>query len=233
MYRVRVTTLEKFRRYMCSASPFDTEDALIESIRGIFMGNDKTKVGGAFHKLIEGDYAVVPATSSFKDVRYFADGIVFTHEQAAPAFAHAMAHPKMVCEVPVKKVFAVPGFGNIVVSGGIDGIEGRQVRDTKTKFRALDMSEYTDSLQWKCYLEMLGVDDFYYDLFEVIHFDALNGKEPYHVPGTVFEPVVTLNCIRYAEMRHDVVSGIQGFMEYIENRNFFHLLKQENETAIF
>ena len=53
MYTVRVTQLEKFRRYMDSVSPFDTEQSVIDTLSGEFKGNEYTWIGTAFHKIVE------------------------------------------------------------------------------------------------------------------------------------------------------------------------------------
>ena len=53
MYKLSVTTIEKFRRYVVGASEYDTEQALLEAIKGVFTGNDKTRTGSCYHKIIE------------------------------------------------------------------------------------------------------------------------------------------------------------------------------------
>ena len=151
MKRISVTTLEKFRRYMAETSSFDTEESLIESLKGLFKGNDKTKFGSACHKIVEGEYighegevAVVIDNEVF----------VFHKEQYTPYLDYRIAHPLMIHEMPVQKVYET-AFGPIQVTGRIDGIEGCVVRDLKNRFRALSDSDYTESCQWKFYLEML------------------------------------------------------------------------------
>ncbi len=227
MFRISVTTIEKFRRYMTSASSFDTEQALIETIKGIFLGNDKTKTGGAFHKLIEGEF-----TSDEK--HYYADGIAFTKEQAQPAFDYKQQHLRMIHEVPVRRVYQV-GEHTIQMSGRVDGMEGIQVRDAKTKYRAIAWQEYMDSLQWRFYLHMLGLNVFYYDVFEVRGFQELQpGKDSIQLlPGVTFRPVESLKCESYPDMYNDCLYWLRAFMEYIQNRNFYHLLKVVNETSVF
>ena len=51
---IRVTTLESFRRFRDNVTEtYDTEEKLIEHIKGEFKGNCKTEIGSAFHYLIE------------------------------------------------------------------------------------------------------------------------------------------------------------------------------------
>jgi hypothetical protein len=223
MYRISVTTIEKFRRYMTSASSFDTEEALIETIKGIFKGNDKTRTGEAFHKLIEGEF-----TSDEK--HYYTQGIAFTKEQAQPAFGYKQQHLRMVHEVPVRRVYKV-GEHTIQVSGRVDGLEGITVRDAKTKYRAIDWQEYMDSLQWRFYLNMLDLNVFYYDVFEVRGFGQLEPGGLIYLPGVTFLPAESLRCESYPDMYNDCIHWLQEFMNYIHFRNFYHLLKIVNETT--
>ena len=53
---IRVTQLEAFRKYIEQsdyASYEITEQSVIDSITGVFTGNFYTKIGKAFHKIIE------------------------------------------------------------------------------------------------------------------------------------------------------------------------------------
>lgn len=210
---------------MTGASSFDTEEALIESIKGIFLGNDKTKTGGAFHKVIEGDYVAGPHSY------VIADGIAFTPAQAEPAFRYKSQHPAMIHEVNVKKIYQV-GEYQIYLSGRIDGAEGLHIRDAKTKFRSIDWQEYLDSYQWRYYLDMQNTDVFFYDVFEVRYFNDLRGNPPYTLPGVEFLPAETIKCERYDSMEADCLQLLHEFMGYIDNRNFYHLLKVVNETPV-
>lgn len=216
-YRVSVTTLEKFRRYMNEVSSFDTEESLIESIKGIFMGNDKTMVGGAFHKIIEGDYKNVKG-------RVVADDVSFTKEQANVALTYKVQHKFMIHEISMRKIYETNYFP-IQVSARTDGTEGLNVRDAKTKFRSPDYQEYIDSSQWKFYLDMLETNTFYYDLFEVKNFpESLH--HPIVLPKEVeFIPHEPLQCIRYETMLPDIMKILNDFLDYMHNRNFVHLLK--------
>lgn len=53
MYRISVTSLEKFRRYLEGVSSYDTEEALLETLSGEFKGNAYTRIGTAFHNVVE------------------------------------------------------------------------------------------------------------------------------------------------------------------------------------
>ena len=53
---IRVTQLEKFRRYIEQSEYANyeiTEQSVIESITGVFTGNEQTRIGTAFHSIVE------------------------------------------------------------------------------------------------------------------------------------------------------------------------------------
>lgn len=219
-YRVSVTTLEKFRRYMNEVSSWDTEESLIESIKGIFKGNDKTKTGSAFHKIIEGEYSKVKTGIVAEDV-------FFTSQQAKVALDYKKRHPLMVHEISIRKTYH-SNFFPIQISGRIDGAEGLVIRDTKTKYRAVDVQEYLDSCQWKYYLDMLDANIFYYDLFEVQRFEfgTMPGSSLMYLSKEVeFIAHEPLQCLRYEMMVPDIMKILNEFLDYLHNRNIVHLLK--------
>ena len=59
---VRVTTIEAFRRYI-EQSDYDnfeiTEQSVIDNIVGEFQGNQYTRVGTAFHAIVETGFSLV------------------------------------------------------------------------------------------------------------------------------------------------------------------------------
>lgn len=221
MHIIRVTTIEKFRRFMTEASSFDTEVSLIDTIKGTFTGNDKTRTGSCFHKIIEQDALVVPG-----GIIAEADGvkIFFTDEQAAPAVEFKRQHPAMIHEIEVGKIYETK-FGPIKIGGRIDGLEGMEVQDTKTKYRDIDLLDYSDSYQWRFYLELIGLDMFHYDIFQVHYFEALTGSMPYQLNGVVIDEPVRLQCLRYNAMADDCRQLLQEFMDYIHFRNLWPFLK--------
>ncbi len=220
MQRISVTTLEKFRRYMASTSPFDTEESLMETIRGLFKGNDKTEFGTAYHSAVEGKFQPVPDGSQ---ILYQVNDFMFSLDQIAPALRYREEHPLVVQEMTISKIYQTNYFP-IQVSGRIDGIEGCQIRDVKTKFRYPKTDEYVDSYQWRFYLDMMELDTFYYDIFEVEGFDQLPMTKPYFIDVDVTaHPEIP--CLRYSNLHRDVMSLLNLFLDYVHNREILHLLK--------
>lgn len=231
MKRISVTSLEKFRRFITSASSFDTEEALIESLKGIFKGNDKTKFGQAYHKIIEGDFHKVQDEIKVKCFeKKVLDEFIFTSKQAVPALAFRLSHPALTHEMNISKVFDTHYFP-IQVTGRIDGIEGMIVRDAKTRFRSLDVEEYIESSQWKFYLDILESDIFFYDVFEIQGFKELPSKMPYRMDDVRVIAHDPIRCDRYPQMVADINMLLNDFLDYIHNRRLLDLLKPALEQT--
>lgn len=231
MYRISVTNIEKFRRYLAEASPYDTQQAVIDGLLGRFEGNPKTVTGSAYHKLIENPYHPSIKGMEIGGYEYVVvDNIAFPEEAALQGVAYYRKHPLMVYEVDVKKPYHT-SYGPVLVSGRVDGLEGKRVNDTKTKFRPVDdLSEYLDSVQWRYYLDILGCDLFHYNLFEMKRFKSFAMGE--HKTSIIVqdeleviahEPIV---CYRYINMHHDCLHILDKFMEFIHTKGLQKYLKR-------
>ena len=220
MYRISVTTLEKFRRYMQEASPYDTEESLLDNIKGLFTGNDKTRFGSAYHKLIEGEFKIAN-----KGLLVDADNYQFhfSADAARPGLQFKKNHPLMIHEIPLRKIYQ-SNFFPIQLSSKVDGVEGVEIWDHKCKFRSPDWREYMDSIQWKFYLDILDLKVFYYNIFEVIGFDQLPAYQPYQIVNVIIhhEPLL---CERYQGMEEDLQYWLNSFLEYIHQKNLLQFLK--------
>lgn len=232
MKRVSVTTLEKFRRYMDGVSSYDSEESLIDSLKGLFKGNDKTDFGGAYHQVIEGNCENFSGNIYVKDRN--GKEYVFTPAQAAPALIYKRNHPAMVHEMNLHQVYETV-YGPLQVTARIDGIEGIIVRDIKTRFKSLQNDEdYRHSIQWKLYLDMLGLNTFYFDVFEVKNFDALPSKKPFIMPAVEIVAHDPIECMIYEYMHDEIITLLNDFLQYLNNRNISSLLKNAiNETEDF
>lgn len=238
MQRISVTTLEKFRRYMCEASPTDTEEQLLETIRGEFTGNDKTKTGNAYHQIIEGDYVRGADNMVFVKNEKEKTSFLFYPEQAEPALQYKKDHPFMVHEMKASKIYQTT-HGPIQISGRVDGAEGLAIRDIKTKFRPFTVSDYLDSFQWRYYLDMLQTEVFYYDIFEIQGFNGL----PTDFTGVPLPPPFKMDfeviahpeiqCLAYQDMYYDIMDLLELFLSYLENREIMHLLKSAQPEMAF
>lgn len=215
-YRVSVSILEKFRRFREGLTQYDTEEALLDAITGKFIGNDKTKIGGAFHKIIE------KYNRNFVSGELYSDGIFFSQDQAQVAVNYKNEHPEMVPEVPIFKKYDA---GDIIiqVSARADGVEGLRIRDAKTKFSPPLPTEYYNSFQWRFYLDMFEVPVFYYDLFEVTNYTGIYNDR---LPGVTIIPYEPFECLAYEHLAEDVHQLVRDFAQFIQIKNYIHLLKR-------
>lgn len=214
---VRVTQLEAFRRYLANNeySRYEiTEQSVIDSISGVFKGSTYTRIGTAFHKIIQdGDYGL--------DYDYHAgcynidvDGniVKFTVPQARVALDYRDEHPNAYHEFRGYK-----DYGRAIVTGCADMIDGTEIRDIKTKYSTPSDSDYINSCQWRYYLDIFGADVFHFDLFV---FNGYNKeKDGYDVRGlelTRHTPPIT--CYRYPEMENDNLALLNQFMDWAEAR---------------
>lgn len=255
-YRISVTTLESFRRFLTAEedSNFDTEEQLIDTLKGKFEGNDKTRFGSAFHKVVESPEihkGLDLVSVDINDPSRMKPGTPLEPEVLLPAHIadiavnHRKSFPYMICEVRATKTYELQKY-MIQVSGILDGLDGATIKDSKTKFRAPKATEYMSSYQWRFYLDMLNLKAFDYHLFEVKYFDSLvlefgkysvkattgRDKQPREIAMVAHEPI---RCVSYLGITRDCTNLIEEFMEYIENRNLFHLLKPatQNEAILF
>lgn len=235
MYKVSVTTLEAFRRYLDEVSFFDTEQSLIRTIKGEFKGNAKTVTGSAFHKLIENPYHSSICTTVYGGDKYVVvDNIAFPHAVAMAGYKFYKEHQGMVYEVPVKMVYNTE-YGQVLVNGRIDGVMGKQVEDNKTKYRKMvDATAYMDSCQWKYYLDMIGCSEFRYNVFEMKNFidfdmDTASIVYQHELEVELHEPIV---CHRYIGMHHDCCSLLDKFMQFIYAKGLQSILKQADPVTL-
>lgn len=211
MYTVRVTNLEKFRRFRDEETEtYDNEQSVIDSLSGEFKGNELTTIGSAFHKIIE-------EKETFPSKIFSEFGVIFNSDQVLCGFMHAENISPFIPEVPQRKLYDTC-LGKIWVTGTTDVLQGTILRDTKTKFTPPVMQDYYRSYQWRLYLDMFGLDRFIYDVFE---FSGHDGTDVSNYELKQHEP---FECLRYEKMQHDIQTLLNDFMSWIDLRNLYHLI---------
>lgn len=221
---VRVTTIEAFRRYLANNeySRYEiTEQSVIDSISGEFKGNEYTRIGTAFHSVVEHGVAVgLPVDGGFG---YSIDGhsVFLNTAQVQTALDYRNEHPGAYHEIRKYK-----DYGRAIVTGCADMIDGMEMRDIKTKYSAPSDSEYIDSCQWRYYLDIFGSDVFHFDLF--VFQDYNKEKHGYDVRGlklTRHTPPIT--CYRYPEMEEYNLTLLNMFMDWAESRELIKYLTKQ------
>lgn len=196
-----------------NVSDYDTEASLIESLTGKFVGTDKTRLGSAFHKIIELPFA-------FNGSLTTVDGITFTPAQAQPAIDYRNAHQQMIHEVPTKKIYHTRHM-ELMVTGRADGVEGNELRDAKTKFSYPGWGEYYSSFQWRFYLDMFDGVAFWYDVFEVRGYKGTDASGRFEGQIVPHEP---FPCLRYEALPNDVQNLAEEFANFMTIKNYTNLL---------
>ena len=221
---VRVTMIEAFRRFIHN-SEYDryqiTEQSVIDSITGQFRGNEYTRIGTAFHKIVEeGDYSLPynPDTHGY-DIDVDGNIVKFTMEQARVALDYRDEHWGAFHEVRRYK-----DYGRAIVTGCADMIDGIELRDIKTKYSTPSDKDYIDSCQWRYYLDIFNACVFHFDLFIFEGYKI--DKHGYDVRGLELKrhtPPIT--CYRYPGMEADNLALINEFMDFCESRNLTQYLR--------
>lgn len=202
--------LEKFRRFRDDVTEsYDTEKNVIESITGVFVGNDLTNIGTAFHYVVEkGESDIIePASLLFEKW-----GVKATEKQIKIFFDHAQNSKPFVPEVPCFKIFETR-IGKLRIVGHCDILQGNNIRDTKCKFSSPKMIEYLESYQWRLYLSIFELNKFIYDVFE---FSGHDGRDVSTFEIREHEP---FECLRYEKMEEDIQTLINDFVDWVLFRN--------------
>lgn len=214
---IRVTQLEKFRRFICEVSEFETEESLMETLTGKFEGNEYTRIGTAFHKIVE--CGIVPVINRC----VFVDNLQINFNQSHIDIVLAYKESIKGCfhEIRTYKTYNINGT-ELNISGCADVILGNQIRDIKTKYSYLkSISDYTDSIQWKLYCDMFELPEFYFDVFEFKGYDK--EKNGYDVSGLTLVKHEPIHCIEYSTMQKDIQYLLAEFIEFIKFRKIEHL----------
>ena len=230
--QVRVTQIEAFRRWT-RQSEYDnfeiTEQDVIDSITQEFTGNEYTRIGTAFHSIVETGRPVsekVPAgmrkfTYYGKDMeepipcgrKFGVDGygVVLDVAQCKTALEYRAEHPGAYHEIR-----EYMDFGEAVVTGCADMIDGTEIRDIKTKYSVPKDTDYINSCQWRYYMQLFNVDVFHFDLFV---FDGYNkDKHGYDVRGLPLKRHEPITVYRYPNMEKDNANLLHEFMQWIKYR---------------
>lgn len=238
---VRVTQIEAFRRWT-RQSEYDnfeiTEQSVIDGITQEFTGNEYTRIGTAFHSIVETGQPVaekvpqgvrkftyygkemeepVPCGRKFDIDGY---GVVLDVPQCKVALEYRNEHPGAFHEIR-----EYMDFGEAVVTGCADMIDGTEIRDIKTKYSVPKDADYINSCQWRYYMQLFGADVFHFDLFV---FDGYNkDKHGYDVRGLPLKRHEPITVYRYPNMEQDNRRLLDDFLKWAECRNLTQYLKNK------
>lgn len=224
MYLLRTTQIEKFRRYLDEASFYDTEQSVIDSLTGEFHGNEYTWIGTAFHLISEKGKEVVKKIGDKYLVVADEKEVFFSREQVIAALEYRHNLPGAFAEIKTGKDYSTKYF-DVHIGGTMDKIWGNQIRDTKTKYSPMKPKDYMDSYQWRFYLDYMGLDQFFFDVFEFVGYK----KGSLDVSGLRIKVHEPIECLRYDGMEQDCQNLLEKFCEFIHDRGLMKYLKQKED----
>jgi len=228
MKRIAITTLETYRKFL-AGNQWTDQQKMIESITVPFEGNEYTRIGSAFHAIVEQGESVVEELPEMGKFRVTADGfpVIFNEEQVAMALKYRARLPYAFHEEWIGRQFDTPSMP-IWVHGRVDVLHGTFVRDIKTKYSAVRYDDYAESAQWKFYLDLTGLDTFYFDLFEFPNYKV--EKNGYDVSSLGIRPYGAIECLRYEGMEGDNRRLVCDFTDFITRHGLTEYLKDKEEN---
>lgn len=240
---VRVTQIESFRRWMYQ-SDYDnfeiSEQSVIDGITQEFQGNEYTRIGTAFHSIVETGQPVsekVPA--GVREYTYYGkpvtepvpcgrkfdiDGhaVIFDVPQCRVALDYRNEHPDAYHEIR-----SYMEYDEAVVTGCADMIDGIEIRDIKTKYSVPKDSDYINSCQWRYYMQLFNVSTFHFDLF--VFNDYKLDKHGYDVRGLRLTRHDPITVYRYPGLEQDNANLLHEFMAWAKERELIKYLNYKEK----
>lgn len=223
MKRISITTLETYRKFL-AGDEWTTQESLIQGLITPFQGNEYTRIGSAFHAIVEQGESVIEELPEMGKFRVTVEGwpVIFNEEQVAMALKYRSKLPYAFHEEWIGREFDTPSM-KIWVHGRVDVLHGTFVRDIKTKYSQIKYDDYAESAQWKLYLDLTGLDTFYFDLFEFPGYKI--DKHGYDVSSLGIRPYGAIECIRYKGMEEENKQLVCDFTDFIVKQNLTQYLK--------
>ena len=223
MKRIAITTLETYRKYL-AGDEWTTQESLIQGLITPFQGNAYTRIGTAFHAIVEQGEAVIEELPEMGKFQVTVEGwpVIFNEAQIAMALKYRAKLPYAFHEEWIGREFDTPSMP-IWVHGKVDVLHGTFIRDIKTKYSKVKYEDYAESAQWKLYLDLTGLDTFYFDLFEFPNYKI--DKHGYDVSSLGIQPYGAIECIRYDGMEEENRQLVCDFTDFIVKHNLTKYLK--------
>lgn len=193
----RVSSIETFRRWRLDDS-LDAAD-LVARLTD-FQPTERMLAGTAFHKALE----LAPYGE---------------HDQLhALGYTFLMPDAELVLPV-VRELRAFKRYGELEVTGQVDGMEGRRVDDQKTTatFRP---DGYLEGCQWRFYLDIFDADVFRWNVFEIT---PVKGQDKTYRVGQPH----TLEQCRYPGLHDDCMDLARDFHAFLATHLPHHTVQLE------
>jgi len=200
MITLRASTVDSFRLYSEPDNDMISTEEMDARLLGQGSSNPAMDLGTAFHAAVAGDYVGT--------VLFDADSI----ERARQGLDGAASE---VSGAVVLDVDGVP----VQLTGHTDWLRGMDMVEIKTSAKPIPLDRYADSIQWRCYCVIFGVERVVYRLVQL---DETKDGEVY---AKAIDDVVMW---RYPGLRDDVARCLCSLLGYVRARG---LVLPESEAA--
>lgn len=182
--RISTTTIESFR--LLKFEDWQTEEKFIAQVKGETPPSKNMELGTAFHDIIQNPH------ERLQDGVFVAkNGVVFPMDVIMKCFEHI--NYDYPFEIKLTKKYDVLGESITVVSQ-VDQLIADHVMELKSCWSAFDYDKYSNSMQWRFYLDIFESSMVRYNVFEM--YDGANGIvlkgiHPFYfnyndsIPGTI------------------------------------------------
>jgi colicin import membrane protein len=196
----RVTAIDSFAKWR-RGTGFDKKLSSEEFVEKVASREREEKrqltIGKALHKALEFGQA-----GEFDTLE--ADGFTF--------------HFAAGCEVqlaPIRELRVEHQYGELIVSGQVDGLEGKRVDDHKSTSAPFNAASYTEGWQWRFYLDIFEADRFRWNVFPIRPFlDAEGQPVPNHFH---VDSVETFEACRYPGMAEECAQLAAEYADFLRD----------------
>lgn len=199
MITVRSSTVESFRLYIDPDVDFISTEEMEARLRGESTSSRAADLGTAFHAAVADDYV---------------GAVLFDDASIAKARAGLEGAVPEVSGSIVIDVDGVP----VRLTGHTDWLRGLEAWDLKTSDKPIPPERPHDSMQWRCYCLIFGVERFVYRHAQLAEDDD----------GLVYaKSIDDVVMYRYPHLRDDVVRCLRSLLAFAALRGCIDSMKED------
>lgn len=207
--RVSTTTIESFRLWAHPDQDWLTEQALIDTIAGVFVPTPAVLLGQAFGRVLEDpDRFRVPGGYS-----------CLNHSFSAATMAPALA---LIDRRGIFEAKAVKSYGPVDVVAKADHLFGAHLSEFKTTGATFNFDKYEASCQWRFMVDLFEPLQVTYHVF--ILDDHENGVAE-------VKSIESFNLYPYEGLHHDCCELLGRFVDYVTAKGLDGLLRDRQRLA--
>jgi hypothetical protein len=211
--RISATQLESYRLWRDPEQEWMTEDALLDSIKGVWVPNHKVSLGSAFGKVLEDpDRYLAPGGFRIKQ-----DGEIFEFSRDVIEPCLAVIDRRGVFEAK-----AVKAYGPHDVASKADHLLGADLSEFKTTLSTFDFDKYANSCQWRFMADAFQPRRITYHVFCLS--EAMNDV-------IELRSIETFRLYPYPGLSGDCAGLVEAFADYVTARGLDGVLKARQEAA--